>query len=220
MQGALVSSPVREFEFLDLAGEDLSTVEVLSHYQAGLKEADLIVFLFDPLQVPAVRNLATGKMRLPPENTVNPIAIWTNLKKVIGTPETGRNPNQKMAIAISKFDSITMAMKLGHFNFDETIDSAMSINRDPYARNPEISQHLVEKDFNTRDGGDVNMETKAILRLIGLPAGANLSADPDGWGESNTQYFVVSALGQGIKGRAHGLSSFRIGDPIRWALAN
>lgn len=220
MQGNLQNSPVGSFEFIDLAGEDLSTVDALMHYEQALKEADLVIFLFDPLQVPAVRDLATGKMELPPENTINPVAIWTNLKRVIGPTAGSRNPNQKIAIAISKFDTITMGMRLGQFVFQETIDSAMAITRDPYARNPEVSQGSAEKDFNWLDGGDVNMETKAILRLIGLPAGANLASDPEGWGENNVKYFVVSALGQGIKGRAHGLSSYRIGDPIRWALAN
>ena len=214
------ASPVGEFEFLDLAGEDLATPETLSHYKEGLQEADLIIFLFDPLQVPSVRNLVTGMMALPPDNAANPIVIWSNLIEVIGPVGQRKNPNQKIAIAISKFDTITLAMNSGHFNFDETIDSAMAINRDPYATNPTTPDPRVRKDFNVLDGGDVNMETKAILRLIGLPIGADLDADPNGWPMQNVKYFVVSALGQGIKGRTHGLSSFRIGDPIRWALAN
>jgi hypothetical protein len=220
--GIAATTPVGEFEFLDLAGEDLATVESLSLYKSGLQEADLIIFLFDPLQVPAVKSLALGHMELPPDNAANPLRIWENLKEVIGPPESRVNPNQKIAITVSKFDAITLAMKSGSFIFAETLDSAMAINRDPYAINnrEQASRDNGQKDFNTRDGGNVNLETRAILRLIGIPIAAELDVDPAGWGEQNVKYFVVSALGQGIRGRVHGLSSFRIGDPIRWALAN
>lgn len=214
------TSPVGEFEFLDLAGEDLATAETLMHYKDGLQEADLIVFLFDPLQLPQVRNLLAGKMALPPSNAADPAVIWENLKEVVGPIGSRKNPNQKVAVAISKFDAVTLGMNSGDFNFFESFDSAMALTRDPYASNPNPPAPGARKDFNTLDGGDINSETKALLRLIGLTVEADLDKDPNGWPEQNVKYFVVSALGQGIKGRTHGLSSFRIGDPIRWALAN
>ena len=214
------TSPVGEFEFLDLAGEDLATAETLMHYKDGLQEADLIIFLFDPLQLPQVRNLLAGKMALPPSNAADPAVIWENLKEVVGPIGSRKNPNQKVAVAISKFDAVTLGMNSGDFNFFESFDSAMALTRDPYASNPNPPAPGARKDFNTIDGGDINSETKALLRLIGLTVEADLDKDPNGWPEQNVKYFVVSALGQGIKGRTHGLSSFRIGDPIRWALAN
>ena len=214
------TSPVGEFEFLDLAGEDLATVENLNLYKNDLQEADLVIFLFDPLQLPEVRSLLAGKMALPPSNAADPAVIWENLKEVIGPVGSRKNPNQKIAIAISKFDAVTTAMTSNLFTFFETFDSAMALNRDPYASNPNPPAANARKDFNTLDGGDINSETKAILRRIGLTVVSDLDQDPGGWGEQNVRYFVVSALGQGIKGRTHGLSSFRIGDPIRWALAN
>ena len=214
------TSPVGELEFLDLAGEDLATPQALSLYQDGLQEADLIIFRFDPLQLPQVRNLLKGQMEMPPSNAADPAIIWDNLKQVIGPVGSRKNPNQKVAVAISKFDAVTTAMESGHFTFFETFDSAMSIMRDPYATNPNPPSPGAKRDFNILDGGDVNSETKALLRLIGLTAEADLDQDPNGWAPQNVKYFVVSALGQGIKGRTHGLSSFRIGDPIRWALAN
>ena len=214
------SSPVGEFEFLDLAGEDLATAETLMHYKDGLQEADLIIFLFDPLQLPQVRNLLAGKMALPPSNAADPAVIWENLKEVVGPIGSRKNPNQKVAVAISKFDALSLAMQSGQFTFFETFDSAMALTRDPYASNPNPPAPGARKDFNTLDGGDIHSETKAILRLIGLTVEADLDKDPNGWSEQNLKYFVVSALGQGIKGKTHGLSSFRIGDPIRWALAN
>ncbi|MEN9730698.1 MAG: hypothetical protein RL488_8 [Actinomycetota bacterium] len=214
------ASPVGEFEFLDLAGEDLATPQTLSLYKDGLQEADLIIFLFDPLQLPEVRSLLAGTMAMPPSNAADPAIIWENLKEVVGPPETRKNPNQKIAVAISKFDAVSLAMQSGHFTFFETFDSAMAINRDPYATNPNPPSPGAKRDFNTLDGGDINSETKALLRLIGLTVEADLDKDPGGWPEQNVKYFVVSALGQGIKGKTHGLSSFRIGDPIRWALAN
>ncbi len=214
------TSPVGEFEFLDLAGEDLATVENLDLYKNDLQEADLVIFLFDPLQLPEVRSLLAGKMALPPSNAADPAVIWENLKEVIGPVGSRKNPNQKIAIAISKFDAVTTAMTSNLFTFFETFDSAMALNRDPYASNPNPPAANARKDFNTLDGGDINSETKAILRRIGLTVVSDLDQDPGGWGEQNVRYFVVSALGQGIKGRTHGLSSFRIGDPIRWALAN
>jgi hypothetical protein len=185
-----------------------------------LQEADLIIFLFDPLQLPQVRNLLAGKMALPPSNAADPAVIWENLKEVVGPIGSRKNPNQKVAVAISKFDAVTLGMNSGDFNFFESFDSAMALTRDPYASNPNPPAPGARKDFNTLDGGDINSETKALLRLIGLTVEADLDKDPNGWPEQNVKYFVVSALGQGIKGRTHGLSSFRIGDPIRWALAN
>ena len=214
------NSPVGEFEFLDLAGEDLSTTGTLELYKKDLQEADLIIFLFDQLQQPEVRRLLIGAMAVPQENAAQPAVIWGNLKEVIGPIGSRTNPNQKVAIAISKFDAVQLAMETGNFTFQETIDSAMAINRDPYATHPVNINPAARRDFNYRDAGDVHAETKALLRLIKLAAEADLDEDPMGWPTGNVKYFVVSALGQGIKGRTHGLSSFRIGDPIRWALAN
>jgi hypothetical protein len=211
------NSPVGQFEFLDLAGEDLDN-QNLEHYKNDLQEADLIIFLFDPLQTPQVKNILAGAMAIP-VGAANPQIIWQNLKNIVGPLETRKNPNQKVAVAISKFDTIQLAMKTGKFTFPEIIDSAMALNRDPYATHPKNINPAAQRDFNYRDAGDVQAETKAILRLIGTPGQDVLDQDPAGW-PGNVKYFVVSALGQGIKGRAHGLSSFRIGDPIRWALAN
>ena len=214
------TSPVGEFEFLDVAGEDLATVETMSYYRDSLQEADLIIFLFDPLQLPEVRNLLVGMMALPPSNAASPAVIWENLKEVVGPIGSRKNPNQKVAVAMSKFDALTLAMNSGLFAFSEALDSAMALNRDPYASNPSQPSPGASKDFNRLDGAAVSAETKALLRLVGLSVEADLDKDPNGWGEQNVGYFSVSALGQGVKGRTHGISSFRIGDPIRWALAN
>ncbi len=214
------NSPVGEFEFLDLAGEDLSSTSTLELYKNDLQEADLIIFLFDPLQQPEVRRLLIGSMAVPQENAAEPAVIWENLKEVIGPIGSRKNPKQKIAISISKFDAVQLAMETGNFTFLETIDSAMAINRDPYSTHPTKINAAAKRDFNYLDAGDVHAETKAILRLIRLSAEADLDLDPMGWPTGSVKYFVVSALGQGVKGRTHGLSSFRIGDPIRWALAN
>ena len=214
------TSPVGEFEFLDVAGEDLATVETMDYYRDALQEADLIIFLFDPLQLPEVRNLLVGMMALPPSNAASPAVIWENLKEVAGPIGSRKNPNQKVAVTMSKFDALTLAMSSGNFAFSEALDSAMALNRDPYASNPSQPSPGASKDFNRLDGAAVSAETKALLRLVGLSVEADLDKDPNGWGELNVGYFSVSALGQGVKGRTHGISSFRIGDPIRWALAN
>jgi hypothetical protein len=141
------TSPVGEFEFLDVAGEDLATAETVNYYRDALQEADLIIFLFDPLQLPEVRNLLVGMMALPPSNAASPAVIWENLKEVVGPVGSRKNPNQKVAVTMSKFDALTLAMSSGNFAFSEALDSAMALNRDPYASNPSQPSPGAEKRY-------------------------------------------------------------------------
>jgi hypothetical protein len=99
------SVPIRKLHLTDVAGEDMDKLDTMRLYADAVAEADLIVFLVDPLQIKQVRVALAGKP-LPQEGGADPFNVLLNLATLMKDLEGRVKPNQKFAVVISKFDGI------------------------------------------------------------------------------------------------------------------
>lgn len=202
--------PFSSIELYDVAGEDMDTYEDIKQYDEELAAADLVINLFDPLQLPQVAQYLRGKIGLPEQGT-NPFTVLMNLAKVLNEAPN-RNPNQKVAITVSKFDGLVEASNLKDFDhpFRGTIAPGMSVTRDPNSWD--------NKQFNVVDSWQVDQEVSALLSVV--PAlNPFVTAAKKEFGQGRSKFFVVSALGHATfaaeMDRA-GITSYRVSDPIMW----
>jgi hypothetical protein len=207
------SVPIRRLHLTDVAGEDMDKLETMRLYSDSLAEADLIVFLVDPLQIKQVRVALAGKP-LPQEGGADPFNVLLNLATLMKEIEQSVKPNQKFAVVISKFDGIEDLSTSSDNPMSGTITPGMAVTRDPMTNSKATSTALADLQDNIR----VNNEAIAVLER--LRAGDFLTLVKNKL--PMAQYFVVSALGHASyndKMDSAGISSFRISDPIRWAAA-
>ena len=200
---------VSKISLLDVAGEDMDSLETMKYYEQQLVSADLIIFLMDPLQLKTVRVALSGSP-LPPEGT-DPFHVMGNLVNILQNAGTARNPRQKIAVTLSKFDSFEKVSTSAGSPIFGTIRKGMQITRDPNANSGNV--------YNVVDGNLVQDEILAILGRLSVAPFANLvknSFDPSAW-----KFFVVSSLGHATHAStmdSAGITSFRVSDPIRWTL--
>ena len=207
------SVPIRKLHLTDVAGEDMDKLDTMRLYADAVAEADLIVFLVDPLQIKQVRVALAGKP-LPQEGGADPFNVLLNLATLMKEIEVRIKPNQKFAVVISKFDGIEDLSSSSDNPMSGTITPGMAVTRDPMTNSKATSTSLADLQDNIR----VNNEAIAVLER--LRAGDFLTLVKNKL--PMAQYFVVSALGHASyndKMDSAGISSFRISDPIRWAAA-
>ena len=202
--------PLSEIKLIDVAGEDMDALETMKFYENAIRKADLIVFLMDPLQLGNVRAILSGTP-LPPQGT-DPFAVLNNLIKVLEEAPSERNPNQKVAITLSKFDSFESITEISGNALTGLIQKGMQLTRDPNTN----AQYL----YNSMDGSVLESEILGILDRLNIAPFTSLvrnSFEPN-----SVRYFVVSSLGHSTHAErmdSAGITSYRISDPIRWALS-
>jgi hypothetical protein len=183
--------------FFDTAGEDLNDIDVMSTETKYLANSDGILFLLDPLQIPAVRHQLNG-VPLPGENT-DPQEIIGRAADLI-RQFRGRKPTDKIktpcAVAFSKIDAVRPIFEPGS----------------PVQRS---SNHDGFLDLN--DVQQVNDSMRAHLaQWVGTGFDSFLENSFE-----NFSYFGLSALGASpdVGGRiSMGAAPFRIEDPLLWIL--
>lgn len=203
--------PLAAIRLLDVAGEDMDKLATMKYYQDALLRADLIIFLMDPLQLETVR-VALAGTPLPPKGT-DPFNVLENLTKILTESPEQRNPKQKIAITLSKFDAFEEVSYTENSNLFGVIQKGMQVTRDPNSN----ANYL----YNGVDGALLELEILSILeRLDNRPL---ISLVQNAFGPGVAHYFVVSSLGHSThaeKMDRAGITSLRISDPIRWALDN
>ena len=192
--GLRVSSLV----FFDTAGEDLNDIDLMSTDTKYLANSDGIIFLLDPLQIPAVRHQLAQTTNLPLENT-DPQDIVGRAAMLIRQMRQ-MNPTQKIttpvALAFSKIDVVRRL-----FEADSPVHQAS----------------LHSGHFDVVDGEQMSDSMRAYLsQWIG--AGFDLFMQHN---FENYSYFGVSSLGSQPDrngGLASGVAPFRVEDPLLWIL--
>ncbi|HEY0378374.1 MAG TPA: hypothetical protein VGC87_15770 [Pyrinomonadaceae bacterium] len=192
--GLRVSSLV----FFDTAGEDLTHIDLMSTETKYLANSDGIIFLLDPLQIPAVRHLLDSSTPLPSENT-DPQEIIGRAANLIRQMRQ-MNPAEKIktpvALAFSKLDAIRPLFE-------------------PSSPVHEASRH--EGFFDVTDAQRVNDNMRAYLsQWVGSGLDMFLQHNFE-----NHSYFGLSALGSSpdAQGRLpSGVAPFRVEDPLLWIL--
>ena len=186
--------------FYDTAGENFDTVKGINVFSRYLPNADGIILLLDPLQLPPVREKLQGKIDLPAQNTdvvevLNRIVTnIRNVKKIKGGIKT------PLAVVFTKIDAL---IKYGIISQDSVVASE--------------SEHIKRGVFVQSDFESVNIELRDMLE--------NWLADElISYMQSFTKYsfFGVSALGDvpnDMKLSSAGIHPHRVLDPLLWLLA-
>jgi hypothetical protein len=204
--------PIRKMSFVDTSGIDFESDESLSHVSDELLRADLVVITVDPTRNLNVSGLASGIVAGGQEGREADEPFWLlqRFVKVMTENKSSRNPNQRVAVCLTKFDAMEIASDISGTSLSGTIRSGMAIARDPHM--------LWEGQYLESFGSLQDREVRALLgRVSGY--GPFLKLVDDFFQAGEVRYFALSALGRSNfseKLGGGGLTSVRISDPIRW----
>jgi hypothetical protein len=183
--------------FFDAAGEDLDEIDKMSAQAKYIAWADGIIFLFDPLQIPQVRDRLTQLTAVPPVVTDPEVVLRSAAELIRSVQQKSpvRKINLPIAFTFSKIDAIR-----------ELLDDGSPLNR--------ASKHAGV--FDLKEQRQVHDSMRAYLNEW---LGAELTRYIDR-NFSNYSYFGVSALGRepDPDGSVWSIAPFRVEDPLLWLL--
>lgn len=183
--------------FFDTAGEDLEKTEIMRREVKYISNSSGIIFLLDPLQIPAVREKLPVDTILPNVQT-SPDDIITRVINLIKEDHKNKKEPIKIPVALtfSKIDAL-----------HSILQSGSSLRQ--------VSPH--DSLFDIDDCEIVSSEIQAYLQEW---VGPNISNTME-HNFKNFSYFALSALGgtPNLEGKlTDGVSPFRIEDPFLWLL--
>ena len=204
----------------DIAGEDLERLTGREGAFSFIDRADLVLFLFDPLMLDAVRKVLSG---LIPDLDTNRKGVRPGevLPKILAQMSSG---GSRLALTICKFDALqqlpranskmapVLANPAAHFNWDDTMVRA---------RTPSSKQRVRALE---EDGAFLDAEVCSMLRYLGEDA-VTLQAVQAVRNRkiAALRHFVVSSLGETPQHREklteRGISPFRVLAPCLWGLS-
>jgi hypothetical protein len=200
----------RSLALFDVAGEDMASAETVRPYSPALTGADLVVVLIDPLQLDGVREWLEGTVPLPAKGAPAVTVLHNVVQEIRRYRGIASGPlPQRAAVAFAKFDGLQEAAKIPQSGVGSLISPSNALWRDPYAFPSAL--------YYQPDGRRVHDEVRSLL--LGMGESALVSTVEGAFSE--VQYFAVSALGHGPRGRVMttaGASPHRVGDPLRWLL--
>ena len=207
-------SPVefREIHLVDTSGIDFANPESMELASEFLLGADLLVVTIDPTLNPTVAELSSGLVSKSTARSEADEPFWLveTLAEFLSANAAARNPKQKIAICVTKFDAVEVANEIYGTSLTGTIRSGMAMSRDP---------HLLWSGKYLESFGELqNQEVKSLLgRISGY--GPFLKLVEDSFDPKQVRFFGVSALGRSNFSSTlggGGLTPTRISDPLRW----
>ena len=196
------------FVFFDTAGEDLNAADTMATVNKYIYNSAGIIFLIDPMQIPAVSNQLDKDIVLRATAADNRFAsgsddILTRVSSLIRNAKGMKSSQQikiPVAAVFSKFDAI------------ESIVPAGCTVLEP-------SPHCAEKAFVRSDWHNVNSEIQGLLKTWN----ANSFMAQLDVNYSNYSYFTASSLGLNNLPREDDSIDLprphRIEDPLLWLLS-
>lgn len=193
--------------FFDTAGEDLNDEDTMSTVNKYICKSAGIIFLLDPMQIPAVRNqldenIVSRASSVDWKQATRSDDIMSRVSKLIRNDrhmKAEKKIDIPVAAVFSKFDAIA-----------SLIPEGSSIL--------ETSPHCAEKVFDMSDWHNVDNEIKSLL----VEWGAESFMSQVDVNYSNYSYFAVSALGMDNNPkedrRIDRPRPHRIEDPLLWIL--
>ena len=187
----------------DPAGEELRSEQSVEDYARYLAAVDDIVLVLDPLQMPAVRELASPGTRLPSPATGTdaPAAVLQSITGLLlrsGQAGPDGLIDKPLAIALSKIDAIQHVL-------EET-----SPLRQPPAQTC---------SFDERDSLRVHAEVQRLLLKWDGSVIDRLARQH----YRDVRYFGISALGEtptrDNRVSARHIQPYRVGEPLMWLLS-
>ncbi|MBF4552854.1 TRAFAC clade GTPase domain-containing protein [Corynebacterium suicordis] len=204
--------------FRDVAGEDLKQegfgqrVPQLEFF----RHAQSIIFLYDPMAVPRIRDLLAGTVSANEVAADNPTDILKNVLRVLG-----EDHRPAIALTLSKFDTMQHLEKVDQLSGVSAIDGGVNWQRvmrnkgAAFCREGSAFQDVYDMD----DGSLLHQEVLSMLRSLQAVEMINTLNQPM-FGRRAYIYkcFAVSALGEpptSDQVSSSGIAPFRCLDPIR-----
>lgn len=189
---------VMSLVFFDTAGEDLTSIDLMSTETRYLANSHGIVFLLDPLQIPSVRDRLAGTIALPPASS-DPLDILARVAQLVRDarrlPATARIETP-VALAFSKIDAIR-----------PLVDGGSPVN-------------VASEHDGFFDVGDAERMSDSMRAHVEEWVGGGLHTFVK-HNFATFAYFGLSALGASPDARGHiarGVAPFRVEDPFLWVL--
>lgn len=186
--------------FYDTAGENLNSSDKMIENNKYIPNADGIILLLDPLQIPSIRAKLQGKIDLPPINT-DPAEVLSRVVQNIREVHNVKGKIKKpLAVAFTKIDALEAHGIIGE-------DSCLRTE----------SEHMSRGKFVRSDFESVNIQMQDILENWLDHEIIQLMKNFEKY-----SLFGISALGavpEGKKISGNELSPRRVLDPLLWILA-
>ena len=197
----------------DVAGEDLEKPAHALNAAAFpfFNNADLVLFLFDPMAVKEVKDQLLGALHQARMDATDPSTVLNNLLRIMGGGQAinAAKISTPLALVVSKFDILAELTTIEGSPLDEVVDNrGAAFNRDP----------SLGQSYDPHDADLVSAEVESLLTE--LNAKNLLTLVQTFFGVYRA--FAVSALGNlpptdsAINGR--GIAPLRVLDPIKWAM--
>lgn len=189
----------------DVAGEDLETLPDDPGMLDFFREADEVIFLFDPLKVPQIRTYLSG---LVPDQALggDPVDVLYNLLKLLG------DARPKLAVTLSKFDTLQKLEDVADSEWGRIMGNyGAAYRRDTGLR------------FDPVDSELLNVEIRSMLMKLDAASLVHIVDNAYSNAPVPYRYFATSALGappQGHHLHRSGIAPYRCLDPVMWLLTS
>jgi len=199
---------VRRFlVFRDVAGEDLENDEADQPHLSFFQHADGVIFMFDPLRVPEVRDHLRDLVPEQLGHGGDPHAVLNKvLRLVSGGPAA-------IAVVLSKFDAMQALRSVSGSEWSRVMSNAGAA----FLRDEQVT----DAPYNESEGQLLHLEVRSLLFRLGAGPIATSLERPHTGQSITHRFFAVSALGEPTEGEAlhaRGITPFRCLDPLRWLL--
>ncbi|MFW6723499.1 TRAFAC clade GTPase domain-containing protein [Streptomyces sp. MAR4 CNY-716] len=187
--------------FFDTAGEDFSSRESVELNTRYLTNADGIILLLDPLQLPGARDLAAPGTPLPGMDGIDPpISLLSRVSSMLLAARGGKSVRvgTPLAVVFSKMDAFWHLLENG---------------------SPLRSHAPARGRFEVGDSLSVHEEVRRLLKdWDGVPIDQSLENT-----FARYRYFGVSSLGRSATADSRvadtGIQPYRVADPLLWLLS-
>ncbi|WP_257182922.1 hypothetical protein [Corynebacterium cystitidis] len=203
--------------FRDVAGEDLEAMDFESRmpYLDFFQHVDSVIYLYDPLAVPEIRDLLAGSVPMDAVSTAEPVAVLKNVVRAIGPHRP------EIALTLAKFDimqeiprlnlSSTAAISSDSIDWKQVMDNLGAAFRRAGSR--------YAKPYDAADAELLHQETHSMLLNLRAREMFNVLNQPIlGIEPHDYRCYVVSSLGASPTGEHiddSGIAPFRLLDPLR-----
>lgn len=193
----------------DVAGEEMEDPGNNPVHLSFFGHADAVIFMFDPLSIPAVRNTLSGLIPAGQQSGGRAELVLTNVLALMGA-----RAQTRLAVVVAKFDAI------------QALQSVQDPSWAAVMANPGAAflseDNPLEPHYNDATGQLLHQEVRSLLSILGAQSIVNQLENPSNGIVREHRFFAASALGESAEGEhlsRRGISPFRVLEPVKWALA-
>ncbi|AGN20237.1 hypothetical protein J433_07230 [Corynebacterium glutamicum MT] len=204
--------------FRDVAGEDLQEENFSAREDelAFFQNADRILFLFDPMSVPRIRQMLEGSVPTHEVDTDGPMVVLRNVLRVLGP-----DYRPKISLCMSKFDTMQQLAEVNQDHLHYAGANMVNWQRvmSNFGATFRRDSAPLDGAYDRVAGEILDLEIRSMLQCLDATHLLNQFNQPLAGEEAYPfQCFAVSPLGASPEGdriNRSGIAPFRCLDPLR-----